>query len=457
MKKTCIFLFIILTFAAGCATTTQKPPSPVEPSPEKEIATLNVNVSYVEDRIQFLENIQRSKNLSESDADAVSALLDSYRLLKKSVPGPLTSKACETLTQSLFRSMSLMENNYFEKIGKAEVDQDTFADFMDRRNEILNLYLNKNYKGVIKRTLALQTRFPGALTPQIGILFAISLAEDGMFQEAIEVGSEVAKEIEGSADVVKLRGDIARWQLALGKPEQAARTLEKISSTQDERTDMVNDLNNQIQRTPRAPDQPFHSMFRPPEGTEPQGVQPRMAAIQEKVDTLVRNHEFSEAKKVLLKDKAEREEGPETEIIDRALANIDEAEAAYEKRIKIKAAYHKETLETANRLYEKEDYKGAIQTLNALERTEGLNDAATDLKGRAIESLINHERNRAAEIFLEAKKTKDPQKKRELLETSYKILKTLIEDYPQSPLKSKLISNLTIVQKEIDKGLGNLQ
>ncbi len=451
MKKTSIFLFAILVFAAGCATTTRKPSSPVQPRAEKERATLNVNVSYIEDRIQFLLNIQKSKNLSKSDAGAVSALLDSYRLLKKSSPGPITSKECETLTQSLFRSMSLMENSYFEKIGKATGDENSYADFMDRKNEILNLYLKKDYKGVIQRTLALQTRFPGGLTPQIGILFASSLAEDGMLQEAIETGSEVAKDIEGSSDVVRLRGDIARWQLALGEPEQAAKTLEKISSIQDERTDMVKDLSNQIQQTPKEPDQPFHSMFRPPEGTETQVAPPRMVALQEKVDALARNHEFAEAKSLLLKEKAEREEGPETELIDRVIGNIDEAQAAYEENAKIKAAYQKESLETAKRLYEKEDYKGAIQTLNTLERRESLDDEATDLKNRAIESLINHERNRAAEIFLEAKKTKDPQKKRELLETSHKILKTLIEDYPQSSMKSKLISHLTIVQKEIER------
>ena len=451
MKKTSIFLFIILIFAAGCATTTRKPLPPVQPRVEKERATLNVNVSYIEDRIQFLLNIQKNKNLSKSDADAVSALLDSYRLLKKSAPGPVTSKECETLTQSLFRSMSLMENSYFEKIGKATGDENSYADFMDRKNEILNLYLNKDYKGVIQRTLALQTRFPGGLTPRIGILFASSLAEDGMLQEAIETGSEVAKEIEGSSDVVRLRGDIARWQLALGKPEQAAKTLEKISNIQDERTEMVKDLSNQLQQTPREPDQPFHSMFRSPEGTDSQEIQPRTVALQEKIDTLVRNHEFAEAKNVLLKEKGEREEGPETELIDRAIGNINEAQTAYEKNEKIKAAYQKESLETAKRLYEKEDYRGAIQTLNTLERREGLDDAAIDLKNRAIESLINHERNRAAELFLEAKKTKNPQKKRELLETSHKILKTLIEDYPQSSMKSKLISHLTIVQKEIEK------
>ncbi|HKI49118.1 MAG TPA: hypothetical protein VKA69_07305, partial [Desulfobacteria bacterium] len=387
MKKTAIILFIILTFAAGCATTTRKPSSPVQPYPQKERTTLNVNVSYIENRIQVLENIQNSKTLSESDAGAVSALLDSYRLLKKSAPGPVTSRECEKLTQSLFRSMSLMENNYFQKIGKASGDENSYADFMDRKNEIFNLYLNKDYKGVIQRALALQTRFPGGLTPRVGILLAISLAEDGMLQEAVEIGSEVAKEIEGSSDVVRLRGDIARWQLALGKPEQAAKTLEKISSIQDERTDMVNDLSNQLQQTPREPEQLLHSMFPPPEGAEPQAAPPRMAALQDKVDALARNHEFAEAKSLLLKEKAEKEEGPETELIDRAIGNIDEAQAAYEENAKIKAAYQEKSLETAKRLYEKEDYSGAIQTLNALERTEGLDDAAIDLKNRAIESL----------------------------------------------------------------------
>ena len=89
--------------------------------------------------------------------------------------------------------------------------------------------------------------------------------------------------------------------------------------------------------------------------------------------------------------------------------------------------------------------------MEALGNTRELNVEAADLKNRAVESLINRERNRAAAIFLEAKKTKDPNKKKELFETSYKILKTLVEDYPQSPLKNKLTSHINIVQREIEK------
>ncbi len=451
MKKTRIFLFIILTFSAGCASITPEPPPLVHTPTEKEGTILNIEVSHVEERIQFLQNFIKNKDLSDSDRNTALALLRAYRLLKKSAPDPVTGKECDTLTQSLYRSMSLMENTYFEKIGKAPVDENSFADFIQRKNEILDLYLDENYRGVIQRTLALRTSFPGGLTPEIGIIFAISLAEDGMLDEAVEIGMEVAGKIERTQDVVQLRGDIIEWQLALGRPSQATQTLERISHTQDGRTAMINDLRNRIEQTPREPEQPFHSMFQTAEGTDPQEVQPHMALLQEKVDALAQNHEFAEARQLLLKEKAEMEEGPETEVIDRALKNIDEAETAYEENVMIKETYLKETYETARRLYEKEDYKGAITTLETLGKTQELNAEAVDLKNRAIESLINRERNRAAEIFLEAKKTKDPQKKRDLLETSYNILQTLVEDYPQSPLKQKLISHINIVRKEIEK------
>ena len=430
---------------------TPEPRPPVHTPTLKEGTILNVEVSQVEDRIQFLEYFVKNKDLSDSDRNTALALLSAYRLLKKSAPGPVTGKECDILAQSLFRSMSLMENTYFEKIDKTSVDENSFADFFQRKNEILDLYLDENYKGVIQRTLALRTSFPGGLTPEIGIIFAISLAEDGMLDEAVEIGKEVARKIDGTRDVVQLRGDIIGWQLALGQPTQAAKTLERISHTRDDRTAMINDLRNRIEQTPREPDQPFRSMFQTAEGTAPQELQPHMVLLQEKVDALARNHEFAEARQLLLKEKAEREEGPETEVIDRALNNIEEAETAYEENVMIKATYLKETYEAARRLYEKEDYKGAITTLEALGNTQELSAEAADLKNRAVESLINHERNRAAAIFLEAKKTKDPNKKKELLETSYKILKTLVEDYPQSPLKNKLTSHINIVQREIEK------
>ena len=451
MKQAPVFLFIILTLLAGCAAIPTEQPSPVPQVTQNEGTPLNIDIAYVEGRIQVLKNLLKTDALSDSERKTVVALLDTYSLLKKSAPGPMTAKECDMLTQSLFESISLMENTYFESLGKASSDESSFADFMEKRKEILDLYGEKNYAAVIQRTLALQTRFPNGLTPEIGIIFAISLAEDGLLEEAIEVGSEIAKRIENTSDLVQFRGDMVQWQLALGDQAQAIHTLEKMSRIQDNRAIMINDLRNRIEQMPRQPDQPFQSMFQPPEGTAPETLQPDMKSLQEKIDALAKNHQFAEARQLLLKEKAEREEGPETELMDRALQNLEEAESAYEESVKIKENYLKQTYESAKELYEKEDYKGAITTLEALEKMQMLNAEAADLKNRAIENLINRDRNRAAELFLEARKTKDPRKKRALLETSRKILKTLVEDYPQSPLKHKLTSHINIVEKEIEK------
>ncbi len=452
MKKLLVFLLITLSCTAGCTTVAPKQPPAVHVPAEEEGATLKIPVSHVKTRIDFLENFIKTEGLSDSDKKTALALLDAYRLLQKTAPGPVTGKACETLTHSLFKSMSIMEKTCFEAMNKTSDEENPLAVFMGKRDEILNLYRDGNYKGVIHRCLALETSLgSNRLTPDMNLVFALSLGKDGMLEEAVEIGSRVAEELEQTPDVVQLRGEIAEWQLELGQKALAAKTLEKISHTQDDRTALVNDLRNRIQHEPPEPDQPGHlSVFQPADAAG-QNAPPLMGSLQEKVDALVQNHEFPEARSLLLKEKAEREEGPETELIDRALKNIDEMESTYEESVKVKEAYVKQTYEAAKRLYEKEDYKGVIEKLGELERIQTLDAVSIDLKNRAIESLINLERNRAAEIFLEAKKTKDPEKKRGLLEASYQILRTLVEDYPQSPLAPKLASNINIVRGEIEK------
>lgn len=450
MKQTPIFLLLILIFSAGCASTPPKETPPVSKPARVESTPIHIDISHVEDRIRFLENILNNKDPTHRERETVLALLDTYGLLKKAATGPVTGKESAILSRYLFQSMLLVENAYFENPGGAS-DETTFIDFTERRNEIRDLYLDENYPGVIQRCLALQTSFPAGLTPEIGMMFAISLARDGMLEEAVEIGSEVARRMDETKGALQFRGDIIAWQLALGQRTQAVNTLEKITHAQDERAAMINDITNRIERTPVEPDQTFRSMFQPPKGASPEDMTPPMATLKEKVDQLARNHEFEKARRLLLKEKAEREEGPETGLMDRALDNIDEAETAWEESVRVKAAYQKETFEAAKELFEKEDHEGAIETLATLERTQGLNAEALDLRDRVIEGLINRERNRAAAIFLEAKKTEDPGKRRELLEASYKILKTLVEDYPRSPLNPKIVSHIDIVKREIQK------
>ena len=117
MKQTCIFLFIILMVATGCASIPPKQPSPVHKPAEREGTTLRIDVSHVEGRIGFLENMLKNKDLTHEERKTVLALLDAYGLLKKTAAGPITGKESDLLTQSLFQSMSRHRSHQEHKNG----------------------------------------------------------------------------------------------------------------------------------------------------------------------------------------------------------------------------------------------------------------------------------------------------------------------------------------------------
>ena len=71
------------------------------------------------------------------------------------------------------------------------------------------------------------------------------------------------------------------------------------------------------------------------------------------------------------------------------------------------------------------------------------------LRDIAVEKLIISERNRAAQIYLMAKKTNNNKKKKELLLSSYNILKGLIDAYPSSSLINKLKIDLSKIEDNL--------
>ncbi len=92
-------------------------------------------------------------------------------------------------------------------------------------------------------------------------------------------------------------------------------------------------------------------------------------------------------------------------------------------------------------------YLSSLDTLSEREESHEIKE----LREQAVESLINRERNRAAKLFLTARRTHDLEKKEEYLRSSYNILKELIEKYPSSPLISKVKSHLEKVEEELEK------
>ena len=104
----------------------------------------------------------------------------------------------------------------------------------------------------------------------------------------------------------------------------------------------------------------------------------------------------------------------------------------------------------ARQSLEEEKFEQAISNLDNLSEGEESLEVR-ELREQAIEGLINRERNRAARIFLNAKRTQDPVKKEEYLVTCYQILNSLIEKYPSSPLSEKIRSHIRKVSEEMEK------
>jgi len=280
----------------------------------------------------------------------------------------------------------------------------------------------------------------------------LSLAKEGDLKQAIQIGEGISGELDRLPDIIQLLSRIARWQLALGQKDRALRTYERLTDHQDEKIALIQDVNRQINRAQKG-----EQADKPVAVTEPGFDDPglkgpyTMDQLLRAVHSLVEKHAYGKARILLLRERIKIADGPENEQLDRELEKIDRQEEAFEEQKRIRDAYLKETHETANRLIEEEKYEAAIDALNEIEASQELTASSRALKERAVESLINKERNRAAEMFLAAKKTKDPSQKKALLDSACDILKTLIDNYPSSPLNQKLKSHMAIVQNELDK------
>ena len=455
MKQlTTLLLMFFLAYASGCAVPPKREVT-LAPKPDVRAQTAPLLSTHtIDKKISFLKGIVAKKDLSEEERRIATDLLATYKLTKKLAPDRLTTKEYQSLIRSLFKSLTLMDERYFEE-KKTTFDYSRAVTlFVSKRDEIINLYLKGDFNAVIKRSLELKEIFGSdALTTEIGLLFALALAKEGKLEQAIEIGEGIASELDQLPDIIQLRSRIAQWQLKLGRKEKAVHTYEKLTDNQDERMALIQNLNWQINRAMKY-DKTDISGSLPPEPAPDVSVRQADYTIDQllkEVRSLARKHAYSEARILLLRERIKIEEGPESEIIDRELARIEQREEEFEEQKRIRDAYLKQTHEAAKRLIEEEKFEEAVNKLDEIKDAQDVTAESAALKERAVESHINQERNRAAEIFLAAKKTKDPSKKTELLKSSYEILNTLIDKYPLSPLNQKLKSHIAIVKKEIER------
>jgi hypothetical protein len=441
-KSTTVFLVIFLVSVSGCIPALQKPGVVIHKSETRP--TPLPPLDLLDRKIEVLNVILQTEGVSEKDKEIASTLLESYKTLKIAYSGHLTEAEYRKVINTLFKMLGDLDENYFSKQRGLPDYSEPMKLFSVKRNKIMDTYFAGDFKGVINQCLELKSVFgPEALIPEIGLVFALSLGKQGMPKDAIEIGEGIALEMEATPDIIHLRAKIAEWHLNLGQREKALNMYDKLTDNLDERQGILKGLTQKIAgKTESEPPSDIK--------TGVQDLSP-MDELLLKVDALMQKHLFDEARLLLIKHRIRLEDGPDVEIIDETLKGIEIAEDKFEKEKSSRDTYISETIETAKNLIEEESFEEAIAKIDELQDLRGPGSESMALKNQAIKKLINRERNRAAKLFLAAKKTQDRAKKEEYLLLSYKLLKAIIDKYPLSPLNNKLKSHIKTLTEEMER------
>ena len=440
----------ILLFFLGCVPETRQVavvPAPHPPAPAP------LPTEKIDERIADLSRFLEDQKGSQQERATAETLLKTYKTVKKaseSGSGPYDYKK---VILSLFETLNSMDEQYFsEQASERKQDAKVLNRFSLEKDSILDLYLDGDYQGVINRCLELEASYGSeALTPEIGLLFSFSLAERGMLEDAVKIGSRLVPELEGKPSLMLLREKLIEWQIFLGNREEASRIYRKLTDDMQDNEAILQQAETKLEEKGTRTAFGDDAQNNPSKAVKDMGDKGTVKEVFEEVDSLVKQHQFQDAKMLLVKHRLTLEESPDIETIDQALESVDLAEEKYRKEEIFKGFQKDQTLNSAMDLIEDEKFEEAITKLEALEHSQATIPEAGKLKGIAIERLINRERNKAAKLFLMAKNTEDPALKEELLVSSYDTLKVLIENYPTSPLTEKINDHIEKIQKELDK------
>jgi len=434
----------------GCASLTEKR---AVLQPEAHVKPL-FPVELVDQKIDRLEQISKSEDLSESEKAVITQLLETYHLVKRAAFKPMTEEEYRTLSESLFQSLTLLDESSLSEKGDAPVARsDAIRLFLAKREKIFNAYRSGNSERVIRESMELKTMLgPEALTPEVALVVALALAQEGMEHEAIQLAEDIVSKLEGRPDLDLLLISIAKWHLNLGDRAKAQEIYEKLTNKLAKRRSLLTEVRENMTVTAQPIPGEGRAIEKEPSlSMEPLQPGSQLGKVLQRVDSLVEKHEYDQAKLLLIRCRLRYEEDPELAIIEKTLRNVERSERVHEKEQLSKEAYREEMIRIAKSLIEQEEYQEALEKLRELQQAQGMSSESEALRERAVEGVINRERNRAAKLFLAARKTKDPAKKEEYLRACYEILKPLVEQYPSSALNEKIKSHIQRVEEELDQ------
>jgi hypothetical protein len=461
-RLTLCTLFLLILIGA-CQPVIQRPPVTARP----DLAPPpSLSVEALDRRILYLSRLLEAPDLTKDDRELAQDLLASYRGLKVAAENGSLKQNYAPMIQILLRNLEQMEERYFsarrgeeERFSSGGVPQ-----FELKRKEIMDAFSAGDDQAVIDRILDLEKTFgPESLTPDLSLLFALSLGKKGTFTTALSIGQEVSRQLESQPDLLQLRTQMIDWQLALGNEKEAKEMYEKLRLKLSEREAVVRSLEPKF--TAESARGVLPDSTAPKEGLRAAAIEREVRETIARADELVQKRDFERAKFILLQQRIRLEEGPEAELIDQALKNVEAAEEKAKQEGKAEVAVKEpsaadlqkdlqreaekqDKLKAALALIRSEKYEEAILKLDELPSSD---PEVRELKNTAVEKIVNRERNKAAQLFLAASKSKDPSKKEELLNSSYNILRAVADKYPSSPLIPKIQGHINQVTKELMK------
>ena len=447
MRKIVGAVFILFfVYAAGCATISQKP-GHVSPESSRQ-DSLPLPVQALDKKGYLLKSMLEKEQLTGKDKQIVSKLLEIHKSIKEISIGRPTETEYRATIQTISHYVGLMDDAYLSiEQEKGHEYWGPISLFSEKREKILDAYMSKNFRGVVDQCIELKALFgPDALTPEIGLVFALSLAGEHMNEEAVIIGERISNYLETSPDLINLRACLAKLYLQQGNRGKARFLYEKLTDTLDEQEAALYSLSRKIDTMKGIPAWLDTSQHQWQPGNELK--EGPFGQLLQKIEVLVTECRFGEAKELItMKNKATLT-GPERNALENLMKSVELAEEKYlEEKINIISKKEK-AIESAKKLIEEEKFEQAIASLDSLAPEQDSREIK-ELKERAIENLINRERNRAARIFLKAKQTQDPLDKEKYLRSSYNILNSLIEQYPLSYLNEKIKTHMNRVVEEL--------
>jgi hypothetical protein len=440
--------FFIVSLFFACAPQLRRE-TPV-PSPQEVRPLPPLHLEGLDKKIASLRGFLETKGLNEEETAVARSLLATYETLREVLSYPLFPDDYHRIVDLLYGNLRYLDEVHLKTMQRLRTQ--TAQAYFEKRKTILSDYLSGKNLAVIDGCAELEKEIaPEGLTSEIALLCALSLGENGRYEDALRISEAISPELEKEPGFMWLKLKSIEWEVALGKQDQALREYEQMAGRLREEESLLKSAERKVMPEPskvtatQIPEKEVAST----ETEVPASM--TTEEVLKKADELVKSGEREKAEFLLYQYRLRLEEGPEAEAIDRALDNLADTATTSPPPVEPEGPTVAEVVKMASALIDGEKYEEALVKLNELKQKGSLTPDGQRLEARAVEKIINRERNKAAEIFLRARNTADPEKKEELLKSSYDILKAVAEKYPDSPLNKKINDNMRAIENELKK------